>query len=321
MKQRILITGGSGFIGTNLVEYYLESGYEVLNIDIAPPKISSRKSYWKDVNLCNYDMLRSVVLEFNPEYILNMAARTDLDGKTVEDYSANTLGVENILKVAAELQHLKKIIITSSQHICPTGYYPKDQFDYAPYDNYGRSKVTTEKNVWANKPHCDWAIIRPTSIWGPWFGVPYRNFFDMVMAKHYFHIGHRSATKTYGYVGNTVYQIDCILHSYTLDDENKIFYIGDNPPIPIEDWANEIGRELGISIPRMPYFLLKCAAVFGDIFYKILGKRFPMNSLRLRNMTTRNTRNLDKTYAIAPNPPYDRITGVRKTLEWLKKNG
>lgn len=319
--KKILITGGSGFIGTNLVEYYIRKGFEVLNIDIAEPKIKERISIWKQIDICDFDKLYATVMNFSPEYILHMAARTDLDGKTVDSYSANTVGVENILKVSKDIKGLKKMIITSSQHICPTGYYPKDQFDYAPYDNYGRSKVITEKNVWANKPNCDWAIIRPTSIWGPWFGVPYRNFFDMVMAKRYFHIGHRSATKTYGYVGNTVYQIDSILNTETKDEKNKIFYIGDNPPIPIEKWANEIGDELGIKIPRMPYWILKCAAIFGDGFYSITGKRFPMNSLRLRNMTTRNTRNLDKTYAIAPNPPYDRITGVRKTLEWLKKNG
>lgn len=317
--MKILITGASGFIGTNLLEHFKVNN-DVLNIDINEPKKEEHRPYWKKVDICDIESLRTAVLEFNPDYILHMAARTDLDGKTVEDYDANTTGVENILKVVSQLKGLKKIIITSSQHICPTGYYPKDQFDYAPYDNYGRSKVITEKNVWANKPQCDWAIIRPTSIWGPWFGVPYRNFFDMVMAKRYFHIGHRSATKTYGYVGNTVYQIDCILHTETKDENNKIFYIGDNPPIPIEDWANEIGNELGIKIPRMPYWLLKCAAIFGDGFYKVTGKRFPMNSLRLRNMTTRNTRNLDKTYAIAPNPPFDRITGVRETLKWLKEH-
>ena len=317
--MRIVITGASGFIGTNLLEYF-KTDNVVLNIDISEPKNKEHLPYWKKVDIRDFECLHKEVLSFNPDYILHMAARTDLDGKTLNDYDANTVGVENILKVVQELKNLKKIIITSSQHICPTGYYPKDQFDYAPYDNYGRSKVITEQNVWANKPQCDWAIIRPTSIWGPWFGVPYRNFFDTVMAKRYFHIGHKSATKTYGYVGNTVYQIDCILRTETKDENNKIFYIGDNPPIPIEDWANEIGNELGIKIPRMPFWLLKCAAIFGDGFYKVTGKRFPMNSLRLRNMTTRNTRNLDKTYAIAPNPPYDRITGVRETLTWLKEH-
>jgi len=317
--MKILITGGSGFIGTNLIEHF-KTEYDVLNIDIVEPKNRDHFSLWKNIDIRDYEALKEIVLDFNPDYILHMAARTDLDGKSIDDYDSNTLGVENVLNVVKDLKNIKKIIITSSQHICPTGYYPKDQFDYAPYDNYGYSKVITEQKVWANKPQCDWAIIRPTSIWGPWFGTPYRNFFDMVMAKKYFHIGHKSATKTYGYVGNTVYQIDCILHAETKDENNKVFYIGDNPPIPIEDWANEIGEELCIKIPRMPYSLLKCAAIFGDIFYTMTGKRFPMNSLRLRNMTTRNTRNLDKTYSIAPNPPFDRITGVRETLKWLKEH-
>lgn len=318
--MKILITGASGFIGTNLLEYFRTTN-EVMNIDIQEPKNKEHFPFWKKMDICDLEGLMKIVKDYSPDYILHMAARTDLDGKTMDDYIANTIGVENILKVVQELPSLKKIIITSSQHICPTGYYPKDQFDYAPYDNYGMSKVISEKNVWSNKPHCDWAIIRPTSIWGPWFGVPYRNFFDMIMSGHYFHIGYKSATKTYGYVGNSVYQIASILYAETRDENNKVFYVGDNPPIPIEDWANEIGSELGIKIPRMPYWILKCAAIFGDCYYKVVGKRFPMNSLRLRNMTTRNTRNLDKTYEIAPNPPYDRKTGVKRTIEWLKIYG
>ena len=35
--KRILVTGGSGFIGTNLIDYYVAEGYSVLNFDIAPP--------------------------------------------------------------------------------------------------------------------------------------------------------------------------------------------------------------------------------------------------------------------------------------------
>lgn len=70
-----------------------------------------------------------------------------------------------------------------------------------------KNKVVTEENVWKNEPNCDWAIIRPTSIWGPWFKESYRNFFDMVMAHHYYYIRYKGCTKTYGYVGNAVYQI------------------------------------------------------------------------------------------------------------------
>ncbi|WP_297645577.1 NAD(P)-dependent oxidoreductase, partial [uncultured Bacteroides sp.] len=268
------------------------------------------------VDILDYEKLRNEITSFSPDYIIHLAARTDLDGRTLEDYNANIVGVENLMKVALELPHLKKILITSSMLVCHTGYYPKNQFDYAPSTLYGESKVKTEEIVWANKPQCDWAIIRPTSIWGPWFGVPYRNFFDMVRAHRYFHIGHRGCTKTYGYVGNAVYQIEQILFNETRDENQKVFYIGDNPPTNIEEWANEIAGELGYKIMRMPWWLLKLAAWGGDVL-KWIGIPFPMTSFRLKNMTTDNIMDLSATYKIAPNPPFSRKEGIKKTLEWL----
>ena len=258
------------------------------------------------------------MLDFSPNYIIHLAARTDLDGKSVEDYAANTIGVANLMKIIKELPNLKKVIITSSMLVCHTGYYPKNQFDYSPTTFYGKSKVVTENEVWNNEPDCDWAIIRPTSIWGPWFKEPYKNFFDMVMSHRYFHIGHKGCTKTYGYVGNAVYQIEQILFNETPDRNNKVFYIGDEPATNIEEWANEIASELGYKIIRMPLCLLRIAAWTGDLL-KRAGIHFPMTSFRLKNMTTDNVIDLSNTYAIAPRPPYTRIEGIKETLNWLKK--
>ena len=121
------------------------------------------------------------------------------------------------------------------------------------------------------------------SNWCSWFDVPYKNFFDLIMSKKYFHIGNKGCTKTYGYVGNAVYQIEKILFSETKDEKNKVFFIGDNPATNIEEWGNEIANELGFKIIKMPYFLIKLAALFGD-FLKLIGIHFPMTSFRLHNM-------------------------------------
>lgn len=313
---KILITGGSGFIGTNIF-LSLQKEYELLNIDIRQPQLPDIQKYTLLVDIIDYEKLRNVVIDFSPNYIIHLAARTDLAGKSINDYSANIVGVKNLMSIAKLLPNLKKVIITSSMLVCHSGYYPKNQFDYAPTTIYGESKVETEKAVWANKPMCDWAIIRPTSIWGPWFGVPYRNFFDMVLKHRYIHIGHRSCTKTYGYVGNSVYQIEQILFNDTRDENKKVYYIGDNPATNIEEWGNEIATELGFKIKRIPYCLLKIVAYVGDCL-KLLSIRFPMTSFRLKNMTTDNIIDLSDTYELAPNPPYSRIEGVRKTLDWLR---
>ena len=318
MKIKILITGASGFIGTNLLEDLLSKGYDVLNLDIQEPKIRERKNVWKNVDITEYEVFERRVLEFKPDYIVHLAARTDLDGKTLSDYSANTIGVENLMKIVQKLPELKKIIITSSKFVTPNGYKIRDQFDYCPHTIYGESKAETEKLVWKNEPHCDWCIIRPTSIWGPWFGVPYRNFFDMVMKRMYFHIGDIKCHKTYGYIGNAIYQIEQLLFHETKDRSNKVFYIGDEPAYEINEWADEIANELGFKVPTMPVWFVKCLAKFGD-FLGLFGIHFPMQSFRYGNMTNDGINDMANTYVIAPDMPCTRLDGTKKTIEWIKK--
>ena len=50
---RIIITGGSGFIGTNLCEHLIEKNYDFINLDINPPKISNHYEYWREIDIRN----------------------------------------------------------------------------------------------------------------------------------------------------------------------------------------------------------------------------------------------------------------------------
>lgn len=318
MKERILITGASGFIGTNILEDLAAKGYEVCSIDFNKPKIPERNNVWKDVDIVDYTSFEKAVLEFQPDYLIHLAARTDLDGKTLKDYDANVTGVENLMKILHKLPNLRKVIITSSKFVTKNGYKIKDQFDYCPHTMYGKSKVETERKVWADKPQCDWCIIRPTSIWGPWFGVPYRNFFDMVMRKMYFHIGKIKCHKTYGYIGNAVYQIEQLLFNETPDENNKVFYIGDEPAYEINEWADEIAGELGFKVPTMPVWFVKCLAKFGD-FLGLFKIHFPMQSFRFGNMTNDGINDMTNTYKIAPDMPFTRLEGTKATIAWIKK--
>ena len=96
-----------------------------------------------------------------------------------------------------------------------------------------------------------------------------------------------------------------------------MFYLGDYEETNIELWADKIGLELGFSIKKAPYFLIKFLAFFGDIL-KIININFPMTSFRLKNMTTNNIIDLSNTKEIAPNLPSSMDNSIKKTLSWLK---
>jgi GlcNAc-P-P-Und epimerase len=315
---KYLITGGSGFIGTNLINYLLQiNNVEVLSIDITFPKIDEHKLYWKQVDLCDKIKLEETVLEYMPDFVIHLGAKTDLRGMELIDYDANMKGVSNLLDALDHIPNLKRAVFASSMYVCEPGYMPKTFEDYAPHTLYGKSKVETEKRIRNHNFKYTWSIIRPTSIWGPWFGEPYDKFFRIVMKRMYFHMGSRACKKTYGYVDNAVYQIMSILNADSEKVNRGIFYLGDYEPYDITEWANEIATEIGITIPKIPYFLFLLAGWFGDILKKI-GITFPMTSFRLHNMTTNNVHNLSPIQKIAPNLPVDRNTGTKRTIEWIE---
>ncbi|MCI9846275.1 NAD-dependent epimerase/dehydratase family protein [Flavobacterium pectinovorum] len=317
-KIKILITGGSGFIGTNLIETFLNEGKEVLSLDITGPKIESHNKIFKNVSLLDYNIMEKAILGFNPDYVIHLGARTDLNGKTLTDYNANIQGVENLLKVLDKLPSLKRVIFASSMYVCQPGYTPENYEDYKPHTVYGESKVMTEKIIKEKNPSYEWTIIRPTSIWGPYFGEPYNLFFKIVLSKKYFHMGSKACKKTYGYIDNFIYQLKSILYADATNINKKVFYLGDYEPYDITLWSNEIATERNIKIPNVPYSFFKVLGYVGDIL-KVIKIKFPMTSFRLKNMTTDNVYNLDDTQKIAPNLPFSRKEGTKKTVEWIIK--
>ncbi len=313
--KKFLVTGGSGFIGTNLMDALVSQGHRVLNLDSTKPANSQQLPYWKQIDILDYAGLEAEITSFNPEVIVHLAAVTDLNGKTAEYYKANTTGTQNIVDIAKKLPSLKRVIYTSSMYVCKPGFIPKSYDEYKPHTVYGESKVQGELIVKGIKDAAySWVIIRPTSIWGPWFNIPYIDFFNIVYQGKYFDFG-SACTKTYGFVDNTIFQILRLIEADNV--HGKTFYLGDYPPIQISQWANEISVAMGKGeIKKIPFFLIRAAALAGDVLTAAKVK-FPITSFRLTNMTTDNILPLEDLYSITGPVPVSRLEGVKKTISWL----
>ena len=208
---RLLITGGAGFIGTNAMGWAISNLQNVINIDIAEPNDEAHLPYWRKIDIRDKTALRETLKEFKPTHILHLAAMTGMDISDLSYFDANTIGVENLIEVSLEIQSLKRIVFTSSLLVCRNGYIPQNNTDYCPPNLYGKSKVIGERLVRESKLHCEWVIVRPTSIWGPWFEHSYKEFFKTIDKNRYMHIGRDEFCKPACFVGNTVYVMTKLL--------------------------------------------------------------------------------------------------------------
>jgi len=321
MPPRVAITGASGFIGTNMARFYIDRGIDIINLDVAPPVDSSQRKWWRKTDILNLSKLENAINNFAPTHLIHLAARTDLnETKDISHYAVNTEGVENIIEAISAYGKIKRVIFASSMLVCERGYSPKDANDYTPRTLYGKSKMLGEKFVKKNNRNSfEWIIVRPASIWGPWFGEPYRNFFDIVIKGKYSRPGARAASKTFGYVKNVVYQMNELLFFDRGKVDKRTFYLGDYDPVNISEWADKIAEVLGRRpFKRVPFIVFKCAALAGDILKRVGYKTFPMTSFRLKNMTEDNVVDLSGIRGIFPDLPYSMEAGIRETLEWVR---
>lgn len=318
---RFFVSGGSGFIGTNLVRSLIDKGHQVLNLDISPPRDPSQNSAWVEGDVRHPGTLSAQIKGFRPRFLIHLAARTDLNGNSLSDYAANYQGVENIIAAIQAVDTIDRVLFTSSQLVCRTGYIPQGDTDYRPNTLYGESKVMGEKIVRKHADHLPaWAIIRPTSIWGPWFDTPYKEFFLSILNSYYVHPkGHR-IHKSYGYVGNSVYMIESLITCEPSLMHGRTMYIADYPPLELKQWADQIANQSGKRRPlEIPYALLKIAAFFGDCVKKLGWKEPPLTSFRLFNLVSQMVYDTSPIEHICGQLPYTNEQGIQHTIDWINQ--
>ena len=316
--DKIIVTGGSGFIGTNLIEYFDSQGADICNIDKVKPRNSKHNIFWKNINILDEKKLIDFFIKFQPTLIFHMAARTDLNGLNLEDYNENIDGVKNIVNAINSVDSINYAVFASSMLVCNLGYRPKNIYDYSPNTKYGESKVIGENIVRNAKLNIPWTIVRPTSIWGPWFDVPYKSFFDLIKRGLYLHPSGLRVRRSYGFVYNVVYQLDKLSKDKSRNFEQQTLYLADYAPIELSEWAQMISKSFNLSpVKEAPKFIFHILAFFGD-FLKLFGiKNPPMTSFRLKNMFTESIFDISSLEENVGKCPYSEQEGVDITCQWI----
>ena len=316
-NKRILITGGSGFIGTHYLLSSIKKGLEILNIDCVAPKRIDLIKYWKDCNILDFEKFSEIFRSFQPSIVLHFAANTNTNGKTLEDYSSNTIGTKNVLDTIKKTPSISRVIITSSQHVRKPGTGLSSNIqEYFPHGLYGESKVITEKFTINSSLDCVWTIIRPTTIWGPYHNHLANGLWKIMKKGLYLHPKNDQVIRSYGYVKNLVWSIDRILEAQEALINKKIYYLGDDL-IKQSEWVDAFSLALiGRKTIKIPKFLIYLLSKFGDLVSNF-SLDFPMNSSRYFNLTTTNPVPVRESISLFGKPPVSLAVGIEETVTWL----
>jgi len=315
----MVVTGGSGFIGTNLVEHFHRNGWDVRNFDIAPPRNAEHHHLWTPMDILHRPRLVAGIRDFAPSIVLHFAARTDLrERRNLGGYASNIDGVCNLIDAVRLSSTVELVVVASSQLVCPLGYIPHDDYDYRPTTLYGQSKVLTERLVRLADLDAAWTIVRPTSVWGPWFDAPFRDLFRRIARGSYFHPGGPVVWKQWGFVGNTVFQIRRIVDAARAKVDRKTLYLAEYEPVELYAFVDMVRHALGGKpIRKLPGRVLRAAALAGDVARKLGWQNPPLSTFRYRNMVQNETQDTGPIRDIAGPLPFSLEDGIELTVEWL----
>lgn len=318
MRDTVIVTGGSGFIGLHIIDRLEKSGdFQIINLDVRAPKKEHHRPYWVHCDIMDLERLTGIIVEARPKYLLHLAARTDTDGHVIEEYSVNSTGTMNVITIASRVSSLERLIFVSTQFVVGPGRLPDGDQDFRPHTAYGASKVAAEKAIRNASLSCVWTIVRPTNVWGAWHPRYPNEFWRVLDRGLYLHPTSKRVVRSYGYVGNVASQICALLFESPELVDRKVFYVGD-APIELLDWVNAFSLRLtGRRARVVPKVVVHVLALLGDGL-ATAGIKFPITSSRLRSMTQDYPTPMEPTFRLLGEPEKSLDQAVEETVVWLR---
>ena len=156
--KRFIVTGGYGFIGSNLIRLLLKKNFSVLNVD--SHSYSAQKYNLKDIESKNYSFKKidinnkkeifKILNQYKPNGIFNLAADTHVDRSIDDSFNFiknNILGVYNLLEALKSYKKKVRLVHISTDEVygdIPGSKKSNENLPYHPSSPYSASKASSD---------------------------------------------------------------------------------------------------------------------------------------------------------------------------------
>jgi len=326
--RKNLVTGGSGFLGSHVIDALIGRGEDV----IALVRNSSDKAYLESIgtklafgDLNDAESIKRAAQGVDRIY---HCAALAADWGTWEEFrDANATGVRNILDAALKVG-ASKFVHVSTTDVYGHPNYPADE--KAPFRlrgwPYGDTKIEGEQIAWDyyQKYNLPITIVRPVSIYGPRSATFVLEIMDLLKKGEMIHIGFGKQSAGFAYVTNVV---DVMLRAADSDQSiGQAYNASDGSNVTWRQYIDQLAEIVGVKSPRLvvPYRLAYVLGLGMEVSYKLFR-------VKTRPLITRMTAEIfgtDQGFPITkamtelgyrPEIVFDE--GMRRIEAWLKQIG
>jgi nucleoside-diphosphate-sugar epimerase len=309
--MKICLIGGSGFVGTRLIDLLGKSN--CINLDKNPSNTYPEISNIRDIRTINH-------IDFFCNYVILLAAehRDDIHPTSLY-YDVNVEGTKNVLRIMDE-KGIKNLIFTSSVAVYGLNKKnPEEGHQIDPFNHYGKSKWEAEQVIreWYKKDPKGKSvtIIRPTVIFGERNRGNVYNLLKQISSGKFLMIGKGQNKKSMAYVGNVVAFIKDRIEKN--EPGYHVYNYADKPDFTMSELSTVIENKMNLSIPktRIPYWLGMLGGYGFDFMAFLSRKKLPVSSVRVKKFCATTQFDATKAHSIF-NAPYTLEEGLNKTLEF-----
>ena len=324
MKERVLITGASGFVGYHLVTEALNKNLEVFVAVRKSSKIEHLKHLdikYTSLDFNNPSALNKELEEKHYNYIIHAAGVTR--ARSVDEYNTiNATYTYNLAQAAAKAGHVKKFVFISSlAAVGPLanieGVIDANTIPH-PVTAYGKSKLLAEEQL-KTINDLNYTILRPTAVYGP-RDKDIFIFFKQVAIGFEPYIGRIEQKLSFIYVADLAKASINALFA----GNKKTYILSDDSYYNRYELAKYIKAVLLNKTVKfhLPVNFVKMIAGIAEKVSSLTNKAAVLNIEKLNELKAVNwSCNIDAAKAdLDFQPVYNLQAGVAETIQWYKAN-
>lgn len=313
--MRVLVTGGSGFIGSRLVSELIAKGRQVSILDKV---LSSRYP-----ELCQVGDIRdpkavaAALVGIDLVYHLAAEHRDDVSPISLY-YEVNVDGTRNLAE-ACSASGVTRMVFTSSVAVYGLNAASTSEGSPTnPFNDYGKSKLQGEGVLtrWAEEnPAVSLTIIRPTVVFGEGNRGNVYNLISQIASGRFLMVGDGENQKSMAYVGNVASFLNFVAESNV--SGVSFFNYVDKPDFSMNELVGKVRGFMGkppATFPRIPYGVGMIGGACFDMISALTGKKFPISRVRVKKFCANTKISIPALEGTAFKPPYSLAKGMELFL-------